>query len=634
MKDFSIKTKTTLIIMLIVVLISIINAYLAIQSIEKFSKYEIKQSTAKEYAVKKQSIKNYVQMAIDLIKKQDRSKNPLKRQIALKEISHLRFGKSGYFWINNTKNIMLSHPEARLVGKDVSNVKTANGIKIFTKLTNRAIKSKNGAYVNYLWQKIGYKNPIKKVSFVEVYKPWGWVVGSGAYLDGIQADTAKVIKATSAKINEIILKIGISTIVILILVYFIINFVFKRFVSNPLKEFGDKFQHFLSFISMQENKYEPSKIKANNEITKMLLMLNNTAIDYDKRLKDDMKVVGETVLVGARIEQGIFQGGIKAESKNPMFVALRKSINRMLDFLNAHMQDIKITLESYNKDDYTKSIPEDDKIKADMKAVIDSVNMLGKSLALNAKTNLNNGTSLEKSSSTMTNSMHTLSSKANEQAARLEETAAAIEEITSLTRNNRENTSKMANLGEDVKGFVENGQKLANKTAVSMEEINTKITSISDATNTIDQISFQTNILSLNAAVEAATAGEAGKGFAVVAGEVRSLASRSAEAAKQIKELVKDAKTKADEGQDISGVMIEEYKSLSENMAKTINLIEDINVASKEQMTGVEQINDAITTQDQITQQNANESAKISQIASEVTDMANELVANAKNKKF
>src|SRR5574344_729166 len=128
----------------------------------------------------------------------------------------------------------------------------------------------------------------------------------------------------------------------------------------------------------------------------------------------------------------------------------------------------------------------------------------------------------------------------------------------------------MSKLASNVTNSVTKGETLANQTTESMNEIDKEVNSINEAITVIDQIAFQTNILSLNAAVEAATAGEAGKGFAVVAQEVRNLATRSSEAAKEIKELVENATKKADLGKKISEDMIIGYKTLNEDIIKTI----------------------------------------------------------------
>ena len=248
--------------------------------------------------------------------------------------------------------------------------------------------------------------------------------------------------------------------------------------------------------------------------------------------------------------------------------------------------------------------------------------------------NKSNGLTLDESSNILLANVDKLNVSSNEAAASLEETAAALEEITSNIRNTTGNIAEMSNLSDNVTKSSTNGEKLANKTTIAMDEINTQVNLINESISVIDQIAFQTNILSLNAAVEAATAGEAGKGFAVVAQEVRNLASRSAEAAKEIKNIVENAKNKADEGKSIASHMIDGYKELNENIQQTINLISDIEMSSKEQLTGIEQINDALNQLDQQTQQNAQIASQTHDVALVTDNIAKLVVGNANDKEF
>ena len=406
-------------------------------------------------------------------------------------------------------------------------------------------------------------------------------------------------------------------------------------VSNKDLENIDKyFQQLIEFLSYEKSEFEYVESTGNKRVDDMFKNWNQKIKSFDKRTKDDMRVLGEIVLTADKVNQGIYKCRIKGDSDNPTIATLRNTLNKMLNSIDDATSRILRVVNSYTNDDFTDYIRVVDNYKDDMKLLMESINILGKELGNSAKNNLNNGETLEKSSSTMSNSMNNLATKANEQAASLEQTAAALEEITSITRNNTQNATKMGELGQIVKKSVQTGEELASKTALSMDEINEKVKAINSAITVIDQIAFQTNILSLNAAVEAATAGEAGKGFAVVAQEVRNLANRSADAAREIKHLVEDANFTTSNGKVISENMIEGFNNINKIISQTINIIQDVSLASNEQLRGIEQINSVVTQLDKATQENAMETNRVSEISNKTLEMAQNLVEDAKIKKF
>eukprot|EP01156_Anaeramoeba_ignava_P018410 Anaeramoba_ignava/a91676_16.p1 GENE.a91676_16~~a91676_16.p1 ORF type:complete len:308 (+),score=81.76 a91676_16:140-925(+) len=244
------------------------------------------------------------------------------------------------------------------------------------------------------------------------------------------------------------------------------------------------------------------------------------------------------------------------------------------------------------------------------------------------------GVNLQKSSDELTQNVQTLSKNATSQAASLEETAASIDEITGNIQQTSVKAQEMLNISNETKESAQTGKNLANDTVKAMDEINETVININEAISVIDQIAFQTNILSLNAAVEAATAGEAGKGFAVVAQEVRNLAARSAEAAKEIKDLVENATTRANNGKVISTKMIEGFSSLEEKISNTNNLIDDVSNAAKEQNLGMTQIADAMNQLDKFTQENAAIADQTNDIAKGTNNIALDVVKNVEINKF
>ncbi|BAK70538.1 methyl-accepting chemotaxis protein [Aliarcobacter butzleri] len=326
-----------------------------------------------------------------------------------------------------------------------------------------------------------------------------------------------------------------------------------------------------------------------------------------------------------KFEKGFYGINIESDTFNHKFNEIKNNLNKALKN-NSRIADASIkTLIEYGnaKFDY---IIEVDNLSGKMGSILLGIRALGNTISeiLGLLDNLS--IELNQQSIKLSSAANNLSKASNQQAASLEETAAAVEEISSTIANTNEHTLMMAELSKEVNLSAKNGQNLANNTVESMIKINDEVSLIEEATAIIDQIAFQTNILSLNAAVEAATAGEAGKGFAVVAQEVRNLASRSSDAAKEINNIVKKAKQRANEGKEIANSMILGYETLNKNIENQINIINEVSNASKEQSEAMRQINDAINDLDKITQQNAAMASRISSESNSIENLSNKLV--------
>jgi methyl-accepting chemotaxis protein len=198
-----------------------------------------------------------------------------------------------------------------------------------------------------------------------------------------------------------------------------------------------------------------------------------------------------------------------------------------------------------------------------------------------------------------------LSQRTEEQASGLEETAASMEEFTATVKQNAHNAEEANALGTGAQEQARKSGEVMHDVVATMEKINASSQKIVEIISVIDGIAFQTNILALNAAVEAARAGEQGRGFAVVAGEVRSLAQRSAAAAKEIKSLIDDTVSKVSDGSALVKQAGSTMGELVDSVQRVTAILSDIAAASREQSSGIDQVNKAITQMDEVTQQNA-----------------------------
>ena len=525
-------------------------------------------------------------------------------------IKEIKIGKSGYIYFVDESGKIIIHPT--IEGKNLAS------LDFIQKIINSNDKS---GIIEY-YTDVTNQDKIIYYKYIPEWKMW--------VVPGINKED--YVKDIYVEFFYKIVLLGAFIIILQLIIFYLIT----RGITKQIKDFSSHFREFLSFITYKQNRIEKKKLEGNCEFSVMTKDINSAIDEFDDKFKHDMRVIGESVLTFDKLKKGIFKCRVNSNSSNPMINTLKNTINDALDDLENYMREIEKTLISYTSNDYKDRIVINNKIAnpSRLLKVIQSVNSLGDTLATQAKNSLENGSSLETNSKTLKNSIENLTSKITKQIESLEETTLAVEKISEITNNNSKNTTSMSKLAEIVKQAVEDGYNLSNKTTKSMDDINEKVIAINEAITIIDQIAFQTNILSLNAAVEAATAGEAGKGFAVVAGEVRNLANKSAEAANEIKKLVEIANQKAHEGKDISNEMQNGYKNLHTHITETLQIIQNVSDAANEQMVGINQVSQTIVSLDQISKDNQKETNLINDISNVVSSMAIEVLEDAKNKKF
>ncbi len=316
------------------------------------------------------------------------------------------------------------------------------------------------------------------------------------------------------------------------------------------------------------------------------------------------KIVGEIQnIVEAAANQGSFTVKMDMAGKQGYTKTLSELLNQLSNVTETGIADVVRVANALAKGDLTMTITKDypgsfGEMKAGVNGTVENLKVLVGEIKDATDT-------INTASREIAQGNTDLSQRTEEQASSLEETASSMEELTSTVKQNAENAKQANQLAIGASEVAGKGGAVVGQVVVTMDSINESSRKIVDIISVIDGIAFQTNILALNAAVEAARAGEQGRGFAVVAGEVRSLAQRSAAAAKEIKTLIGDSVEKVEGGSKLVAQAGQTMEEIVTSIKRVTDIMSEITAASQEQSQGIEQVNTAITQMDEVTQQNA-----------------------------
>ena len=412
-----------------------------------------------------------------------------------------------------------------------------------------------------------------------------------------------------------------------------LSFAYAQQILISIKHIHIGIRNFSAFLIYRQKSIAPITVSSEDEFADMAKMINENIETIQAGLKKDSHLIAEVSEVATRVKNGFYSYKVENSADNEMLEELKNKFNEMIEATNENINKLIVALSHYGNSDFTYHV-DTSGASGNIASLVSEVNELGVGVSELIAIITASGEKLQMSTKRLSSSAETLSSSSSEQAASLEQTASAIEEITSTIRNTAEQADVMARLAVEANASAKDGDELAKSTKEAMEEIARATDAINEAVTIVDKIAFQTNILSLNATVEAARAGDAGKGFAVVAGEVRNLAARSQEAARKITELVEVARKKAEEGRHIATTMKEGFEALSQKTSKTSEIVEFVAIANKEQMAGIEQINDSLIHLDRMTQENSRIASDTSLMSREVRELSEYMMRAASRTKF
>jgi len=486
---------------------------------------------------------------------------------AKSRVKALRYNGSDYFWINDMTPRMVMHPiKPELDGQDLSSNRDPSGKHLFLAFVETVRKSGSG-FVDYSWPKPGSPQPQPKLSYVVGFAPWQWVIGTGVYVDDLDAMFNAQLRSDGVMILAVV---GFCVLVSVLI---------GRSLSGAITRMSVSMEQLAG--GALHRTIEGAE--RSDELGRMARALGV----FKKNAEDKVALEAEAVAERERSE-----------------VSRRKAAADAIELeRNSVKQSFGTALARLASKDLSYRMRDD--VPDAYKALQENFNRALDTLATAMASVRSSAESIANGTREISSASDNLSERTVRQAACLEESSAAVTELSGIVSTTATASMTTKDIIGVAKRDAEQSTVVVRRTIKAMDAIKSSSQEISQILGVIDEIAFQTNLLALNAGVEAARAGEAGRGFAVVASEVRALAERSSTAAKEIKQIIMRSSIEVDAGNEqvaATGTMIDHIMT---QISQIDGGIADIAKRSLDQASAIKQVNAAIADIDQTTQQNA-----------------------------
>ena len=493
---------------------------------------------------------------------------PQAQALAKKALGSMRFDHGNYFFVYSQTGITLVHPNKSQIGTNRYNAKDAYG-KVITGPMIAAALAGHPIFRSYHYPRANQSTPQPKIGYMDVVPGWNWIIGSGLYVDDLRTQ----VLGNLAGLAEIVLP--------LFLVFLLITYLMRGGISRLLSGLTRSMER----IAHGDFDTTIPGLDRADELGRMAKTLNIFRDAALEKTRLEQEAQAARALAAEERARAEAERADRAREQGMVVASVATGLERLSS------GDLLFRIGEPFSEDY-------EKLRQDFNTAMDKLQETMRSITATTE-------GVRSGAAEIAQAANDLSRRTEQQAAGLEETASALDGLTMAVRKSAEGAQEANLLVSRTKTDAEDSGRVVRDAINAMGGIDQSSREIGNIVTLIDEIAFQTNLLALNAGVEAARAGDAGRGFAVVATEVRSLAQRSADAAREIKTLISTADQQVRTGVKLVDETGMALTRIVDHVTQLNQLVSGIAGSAREQATGLSEVNSAVTQMDQVTQQNA-----------------------------